>query len=111
MVDSLASEEETNSDKPMVKTDFFVSIMKEQCKQDPAAVMGITQEVLKLHKEKNPHIDQYWLRSDQVRKSSQFQFVSLCTSHSCKVNSKTTSYMNSMLMLIFFRLLATKVAN
>ena len=40
--------------------------MEEQCKQDAKAVGAITKAVLKLHKENNPDIKEYWLRSDQA---------------------------------------------
>ena len=52
--------------EPKIKSDYFVTVMKEQCKQDAQAVGAITKAVLKLHKENNPGIKEYWLRSDQA---------------------------------------------
>ena len=66
VVESLAPSSETNQTDPMIKTDYYVSLMESQCKQDPEAVGAITREVLLLHKKNNPHMREYWLRSDQA---------------------------------------------
>lgn len=55
-------------DIPMIKCDYFVTVMEDQCRQDARAVGAITKEVLKLHKQNNPGIKEYWLRSDQAGK-------------------------------------------
>ena len=67
VIESLATKDETKSDDPMVKTDYYVTIMSKQCKQDAKAVAAIQREVLKLHKQKNPDVKKFWLRSDQVK--------------------------------------------
>ena len=66
VIESLATKDETKSDEPKIKTDFYVTIMSKQCKQDAKAVGAITKEILKLHKQRNPDVKQFWLRSDQV---------------------------------------------
>ena len=66
VIESLAPKSETNEEEPMIKTDYYVSIMSEQCRQDSKAVAAITKEILMLHKKNNPHMKQYWLRSDQA---------------------------------------------
>ena len=66
VIESLAPKSETNKEEPMIKTDYYVSIMSEQCRQDSKAVAAITKEILLLHKKNNPHMKQYWLRSDQA---------------------------------------------
>ena len=67
VIESLATKDETKSDDPMIKTDYYVTIMSKQCKQDAKAVAAIQREVLKLHKQKNPDVRKFWLRSDQVK--------------------------------------------
>lgn len=67
VIESLATKDETQSDQPMIKTDYYVTIMSKQCKQDASAVAAISKEVLKLHKQKNPDVTHFWLRSDQVK--------------------------------------------
>ena len=66
VIESLATQSETNTSEPMIKTDYYISIMSKQCKQDAKAVGAITKEVLKYHVQKHPDVKQFWLRSDQV---------------------------------------------